>query len=291
MRLLALAKINLGLEVLGQRRDGYHELRTLFQSISLADEIEITERTDGRIYVSGDDPSISWGEDNLIFQAALKMQKMSTSTRGVEVRVKKRIPPGSGLGGGSSDAAVILMALNLLWKLRLPLEELTRIGQQLGADVPYFFHGGLCLGEGRGDFLQPLPDMAERAVLLVLPRWTISTRWVFQHLVVTLTSAAKVSKINQFLKDNNLAVLANELEETVFSRYPQLRKIKEAISETEAELSSMSGSGSVIYGLFRDKKTAAEVGQKIGQSFPEVTVKVVRTVNRFHYWQIVGVGV
>ncbi|HHF43296.1 MAG: 4-(cytidine 5'-diphospho)-2-C-methyl-D-erythritol kinase [Candidatus Aminicenantes bacterium] len=291
MKLLSPAKINLALEVLGRREDGYHDLLTLFQSISLADEIELVERKDGGLQLAGDEPSISWGEDNLIFQAVLKMKQRAVNSPGVEIKVRKRIPPGAGLGGGSSNAAVVLMALNQLWQVGLTRQELIKIGQELGADVPYFFHGGLCLGQGRGDLLQPLPDLEERAILLVLPPWGIATRWVFEQLPPTLTSSSKVSKINQFLKDNNLTLLVNELEGPVFARYPRLRKIKEVLKEREAELSLMSGSGSALYGMFKERNKAVEFGQEIEGSFPEVKVTIVKTLSRSQYWEAIGLGV
>jgi len=291
MKIFALAKINLGLEVIRRRDDGYHELRTLFQSLSLADELEFFPRNDDLIRLSGNKKSVSWGNDNLIYQAALALKRAKPGTYGVEIKVRKNIPPGYGLGGGSSNAAVTLLFLNQLWKLGLAPGELVEIGRQLGADVPFFFHGGFCLGEGRGDLIQPQPEKWKWAVLVVLPPFSLSTRWVFQQARLSLTSKPKVSKINQFLKSGCLAALENELEEVVFSRFPRLREIKEALKDQKAELSLMSGSGSALYGLFATSQQAEEAGREISRLFPEVEFRVCQTVKRSQYWTTIGVGV
>lgn len=291
MKIYALAKINLGLEIVGRRKDGYHELRTLFQALSLADELEFVLRNDGLIKLSGDKSSLSWGKDNLIYQAALALKKTKPGASGVEIKVRKNIPPGYGLGGGSSNAAVTLILLNQLWQLGLSRPELTRIGRQLGADVPFFFYGGLCLGEGRGDLIKPLPDLNNWFVLLVFPPFSLSTRWVFQHQALPLTSKAKVSKIKQFLKSGRFDVLENELENVVFSRFPQLREIKEAIKTRQAQLSLMTGSGSAVFGLFLDKQEAEEAGREITRLFPGVTVRICHTVKQSQYWAKVRLGV
>ena len=160
MKIESFAKINLGLEVVQRRPDGFHEVRTLFQSVGLRDTLEFLSIPGGGIELTGSDSSISWAEDNLIHRAAvLLVRRHAPKKGGIAIRVVKNIPPGRGLGGGSSNAAMTLWALNRLWGLGLARRELMALGAELGSDVPYFLEGGLCLGTGRGEEIQPLEDL------------------------------------------------------------------------------------------------------------------------------------
>lgn len=282
----SLAKINLGLEVLRQREDGYHEIITLFQTIDLCDRLSFRLRDDNRILIAGNRNDVPWDESNLIYQAALILKRESGSTKGIEIEVSKRIPPGRGLAGGSSNAALTLLVLNYLWKLNLSTEELLSLAADLGADVPYFFYGGLCLGQGKGEKLEPLSDLPSRFVLLVIPDFPVSTAMAYREFdrqAAFLTSTDKESKIIQFLKaKNNLLIkyLKNDLEPVVFRIYPQLAEIKQEIANSGAELSMMSGSGSAIYGLFTDRKQAEEAANKFKDRYQ---VYLVETVSREVY--------
>jgi 4-diphosphocytidyl-2-C-methyl-D-erythritol kinase len=175
MRIKSFAKINLGLEVIGKREDGFHEVRTLLQAVDFYDVLEFRSASDDGILLEGDDPTLSWGEDNLIFRAALLLKKKFRVSKGVEIHVTKTIPPGKGLGGGSSNAAMTLYMLNKHWGLGLEKKVLMDFGKELGADVPFFLEGGLCLGTGRGDDIVPVPDLDSVFCLLVFPEFSIST--------------------------------------------------------------------------------------------------------------------
>ena len=159
MTVRSFAKINLGLEIVGKRPDGYHDIRTLFQTISLADEIDFGPAPDGVLELSGDDPAVAWDRTNLVHRAARLLQGGAGTAKGAKIAVRKSVPAGRGLGGGSSNAATTLLALNGLWSLGLGAGELARLARGLGADVPFFLKGGLCLGEEIGDRLTPLPDL------------------------------------------------------------------------------------------------------------------------------------
>lgn len=269
----SLAKINLGLEVLGSREDGYHEIITLFQMIDLADRLKFSLRSDGRIIISGNRTDVPWDESNLIYRAARLLQRESDCSKGAEIEVTKHIPPGRGLGGGSSNAALTLILLSRLWQLNFPIERLLRLGACLGADVPYFFYGGFCLGRGKGDKLEPLSDLPERWALLVIPDFPVSTAAIYAQLDREdgfLTSRDKASKIIQFLETKDQALirhLENELEYVAFRMHPQLAEIKKALLESGAELSMMSGSGSAVYGLFVDKAEARRVARKLAARY------------------------
>jgi len=187
MRIRSFAKINLGIEVLGTRPDGYHDILTLFQSIDLADVLDISEPPGREIALSGDDPEIPWDGTNLVHRAASLLKKETGCPKGARIAVAKSIPAGKGLGGGSSNAAAALLGLNALWGLGLGREDLARLGGRLGADVPYFLEGGLCLGEGRGDRLTPLPDLSPASVLLAFPPFPVATAEIYAAWRPSLT--------------------------------------------------------------------------------------------------------
>ncbi len=257
MRIDARAKINLGLEVVGRRPDGYHDIRTLFQEISLADTLEIEPAPGPEIVLSGDDPSVPWDETNLVHRAALAVRERSGAGRGAVLRVSKRIPAGGGLGGGSSDAAAALRGLNDLWQAGMTRDELAGLGRGLGADVPYFLHGGLCLGEDRGDRLTELADLPPHFVVLAFPPFPVSTALVYRSLPPSaLTSEEKDSKIIRFLRTGELGSLENRLEETIFRLFPELRVYPAQFRKNGAALSLVTGSGSAVFGLFRDRAGA-----------------------------------
>lgn len=288
MKISSYAKINLGLEVLRKREDGYHDLLTLFQAVDLFDVLEFFPGTGREIELRGDDPSIPWDESNLIFKAARLLQETYNLSAGVRVSVRKRIPAGKGLGGGSSNAAMTLYALNRIWRLDLDKERLTELGKTLGADVPYFLEGGLCLGLDRGDRLIPLPDLPPLHCLLILPPFPILTAEVYSRFRPSLTSAAKDSKIMRFLETHEFGLLENNLEETIFSLYPQLREIKSLFQSQGPALSLVSGSGSAVFGLFLEGERARRGLSKLGETS---SVLLIETLPRDRYWKKVNTGV
>jgi 4-diphosphocytidyl-2-C-methyl-D-erythritol kinase len=276
----SFAKINLGLEVLGQRPDGYHNIRTLFQSISLHDELEFETLPTSDIELEGDDPEVPWDESNLIFKAVRLLRDHSGVTEGVHIRVAKRIPSGRGLAGGSSNAAVALSALSALWRLGLSQSELAELGRGLGADVPFFFTRGLCLGEERGDRITPLPDLPILYGVLVCPPFPIATALIYRNLP-SLTSDSKDSKIMRFLETRELGFLENQLEDTIFRLFPQLKEYKSFFRSQGAELSLIAGSGSAVFGLFRDLR-AAELA--LAETKKRGAAVLVETVPRGMDW-------
>ncbi len=288
MKTKAFSKINLGLEVLKKREDGYHDIRTLFQSISLHDSIEIQVSPSGTLTLRGSDGSISWGKDNLAYKAALLMRERSLTEPGIQIKVEKNIPVGAGLGGGSSDAAVTLLGLNKMLGLKLKKDELVELGKELGADVPYFLEGGLCVGTGRGDNISIIDDLPTYFCILVLEGTSLSTELVYHSFCESLTSRGKDSKIIQFLDTLNLGELENDLEETVFHLHPQLKKAKSLVRKMDPVLTLVSGTGSVVFGLFKTRKKAREALGKIEKVYPAV---LVETLNREQYWSGIMNGV
>jgi 4-diphosphocytidyl-2-C-methyl-D-erythritol kinase len=288
MRIKSFAKINLGLEVRGIREDNYHEVRTLLQTINFFDVLEFRSIGQDKILLKGDDKTISWERENLIFRAALLLKEQFHVSKGIEINVTKNIPPGKGLGGGSSNAAMTLYALNKSWGLRLGKKALKNLGKQLGADVPFFLEGGLCLGLGRGDEITPLSDTATLSCLLVLPSFSIQTAHIYSHFPLSLTSLDKDSKIIKFLDNREFGLLENRLEETVFRFYPQLKVIKRLLRDKGAEFPLVSGTGSAVFGLFLEQEKAEKVLRKVKKDY---TSLLVETLPRERYWRSLKTGV
>jgi 4-diphosphocytidyl-2-C-methyl-D-erythritol kinase len=288
MRIKSFAKINLGLEVRGKREDNYHEIRTLLQTINFFDVLEFRSTEKAGILLRGDDKTISWERDNLIFRAALLLKEQFHVSQGIEIQVSKNIPPGKGLGGGSSNAAITLHVLNKTWGLHLGKKALMNLGKQLGADVPFFLEGGLCLGSGRGDDIIPLSETSPLYCLLILPSFSIQTADIYGHFPLSLTSNDKDSKIIKFLDTRELSLLENRLEETVFRFYPQLKAIKRLLRGQGSELSLVSGTGSAVFGLFLEKEKAEEALRKVKRDY---TSLLVETLPRERYWRSLKTGV
>jgi len=245
IELKSFAKINLGLEIYGKREDGYHNLRTIFQTVNIFDIIKVRDNNSKGININGIDSSIALKEDNSIFKAFKIISRNYDLKCGFEVFVEKKIPVGSGLGGGSSNAAVFLLFLNEYFKLGLSLESLIEIAKEIGADVPFFLVGGTVLAEGIGEKLSLLDDLEERLIGIVVPDIKVSTSLIFSEF--NLTSTQFESKINLFCKSKNFAVLENNLEKVTFRLFPEIKRIKDNMLNSGCEFVLMSGSGSSVY--------------------------------------------
>lgn len=288
MRIRSYAKINLALEMGGKRKDNYHEITTLFQTIDFYDVLEFRPIPQDKIFLKGNDESISWGEENLIHQAAVLLKKLFRLSQGIEILVRKDIPAGRGLGGGSSNAAMALYALNKVWALGLGKNDLMDLGKELGADVPFFLEGGFCLGSGRGDEITPLADLPPLFCVLVLPNYTIPTGSVYEQHRLSLTSNDKDSKIIRFLESRDFGLLENDLEETVFYIYPQIKTIKSLFQSLESDLSLVTGTGSAVFGLFLEREKAEKGFEEIEK---RETSLLIETLSRERYWKNVEAGV
>lgn len=264
-RVSALAKINLGLRVLGRRPDDFHEIRTVFQTISLADriEIELTPARGTAIQLECR-PHIP---ANLVEKAAGEILEALKVKARLRFRIEKRIPMGSGLGGGSSDAAAVLLAVPVLAGKRLPLGRLLEIAAGLGSDVPFFLLGGAAVGLGRGQELYPLPDLPPRWGVLLTPGLHVSTPEAYRALGRELTPIPPSPIINSFqscvwavtgLLPDGQDLLVNDFESVVFDRYPQLASLKSRLRRQGAAPALLTGSGSAIFGLFGDRSRARQ---------------------------------
>lgn len=289
MKLESFAKINLGLEITGKRPDGYHNLKTVFQTIDLFDTLRIKENRTGDIHLSGDDASVEWDENNTIWRAFDTIHKNFNLRRGFDIDVEKRIPPGSGLGGASSNAAVILLFLNQYFKLGLALEELIELGAKIGADVPFFLVGGTALAQGIGEELTLLEDKKEKQIAVIIPPVHVSTPLIFSRFV--LTSRRIKSKIDTFIKFGDCTILENDLEKVTFELFPEVGIMKEKMKALNYDLVLMSGSGSAVFGIHGVYAKTRETRQELSglkHHFPNARVCLTHTIGRQNYLNRIG---
>jgi 4-diphosphocytidyl-2-C-methyl-D-erythritol kinase len=276
----APAKINLTLRVLGVHPDGYHELRTTFQSLALHDTLSCT-RTAGAFSIESDAPGVPTDRTNLIWQAAEALWR-SAGRRGrlpgTRVRLTKRIPMQAGLGGGSSDAAAALRALNVLWGIDASAADLHAIASGLGADVPYFLAGGTMLGVDRGDVLFSLPDRPCGWVVLVSPDFGVSTRQAYAWWDADRGVHNPVRSSAPWVDGLPASEWTNDLERPVARRHPPIARLVRQLRRLGAGHAAMSGSGSTLFGLFDDRKDASRAAGQL--SGPRSRTIVTATTNR-----------
>jgi 4-diphosphocytidyl-2-C-methyl-D-erythritol kinase len=289
----ACAKINLCLKVLGRRSDGYHEIETVLQSVSLHDRLEIRIEGSGT-ELSVDDPTVPEGPDNLVLKAVdlLRLDRKGEPLPGLRIRLTKRIPPGAGLGGGSSDAAAALVGLDRLLELRSDPVRLREQAAALGSDVPYFLSGGTALLTGRGTEVAPLADLPPAHLLILHPGKPLATAAVYAQLQEPLTLAAKVDSISRFGRvPMDLASwmrAGNDLEPAATRLCADVRRMRELLDGSGAIASAMTGSGSAVFGQFKsasEAEAAGKVAESLGfKAFPCCTLDRVS----FHQERLVS---
>ncbi|HEY6443148.1 MAG TPA: 4-(cytidine 5'-diphospho)-2-C-methyl-D-erythritol kinase [Candidatus Acidoferrales bacterium] len=287
LRLPAFAKINLCLHVMGRRPDGYHELRTIFQAISLCDTLELSRTSKPGIFLETTDATLTAGPENLVYRAIDALGCEIGFRGGIRARLEKRIPVARGLGGGSSDAAAALIGMLRLTKEKIALPRLMEIGAGLGADVPFFLFGGRALAVNRGDEIYPLDDLPKQTVLVVSPRNIgVSTKEAYQWISTELTNRAKPPNIFEFcaLCWSRQSRVSNDFEGPVFSRYPRLGEIRDGLLKRGAANAALAGSGSAVFGVFRNPAQA----RRAARAFPEDSVFVAETVSREKYGRAMG---
>ena len=289
VRIPAFAKINLRLDILGKRPDGYHELRTIFQSVSLHDELRLRASKQTGISLSIQGNAILSQEPfqkNLVYRAADALRHELKIRSGVQIELKKTIPAGRGMGGGSSDAAAALLGYLRLTGRKLPLPRLLEIASSLGADVPFFLFGGRALGISRGDEIYPLPDIPKLSILIVSPRdihvpTLDAYRWL-KARPLTLTKSAADPKLWKFCAlcwSTQGSGLSNDFERPVFRRHPRLDQIKRALLQRGAAEASLAGSGSAVFGIFPSPAQA----RRAAVGFPDDQTFVCETLSRDGY--------
>jgi 4-diphosphocytidyl-2-C-methyl-D-erythritol kinase len=283
----AYAKINLDLRVLGVRPDGFHNLRTVFQSLSLHDVLTFT-RHKGPLAIECDDPTLPTDRRNLIWKAASLLwrtvgRRRGDTPRDIVVGLRKRVPVMAGLGGGSADAAMTLLGLSRLWELDVDLPTLSRLAARLGADVPFFLVGGTALGLGRGDDIYPLTDLPRTFVVVVRPKFGVSTdeayAWYDEEPRRSIRDPAR-RRLPDRWPEWALS-LRNDLEPAVIRHHPTIARIKHALVDAGAVVAAMSGSGSAVFGLFERLDAARRTASDLSR--PGWQVVCARTLSRGEY--------
>lgn len=255
----SFAKINWLLKVLGKRPDGFHELCTVFQTVSICDQITFSPADELTFTCS--DPRIPSDRTNLVLRAADALRMRFTIPSGAAIHLEKHIPSPGGLGGGSSNAAVALIGLSRLWGLQIGCRELQAVGAELGSDVPFFFTGGTALGTGRGETIAPLPDIDEEFMVVVTPGEAVSTSEAFSRLGaggLTNTDPKRILQICRFdaeSPDLRCSALENDFETSVFAVHPEIRRVKETLLRLGASNALMSGSGASVFAIFDKQET------------------------------------
>ena len=296
VRIPAFAKINLRLDILGKRSDGFHELRTIFQTISLHDEIILRTSATARIsLVTKGNPSLSAEpvQKNLVYRAVEALRRELRIHQGVEIELEKTIPAGRGLGGGSSDAAAALLGYLRLTGKKLATPRLVEIAASLGADVPFFLFGGRALGVGKGDEIYPLPDIVKQYLLVVSPKeihvpTPDAYRWL-KAKRLGLTKPRENPKLWKFCAQcwsTQGSGLSNDFERPVFRRHPRLGRIKRELLQRGAAEASLAGSGSAVFGVFPSPAMA----RRAAVGFPHDQTFVCETISRERYARLMRIA-
>lgn len=269
--LKAYAKINLGLRILRQRDDGYHDIETIFHRVNIYDEIVLTPSQ--TTLLRCDNSEVPTDEKNLCIRAAHVLQHYTKTAQGVHIELKKNIPIGAGLGGGSADAAATLLGLANLWRLSLSEHELHSIALQLGSDVPYFLRQGTASATGRGEILDYFDCSIPYWIVVIYPLVHISTAWAYKNFKSQPSTFKPQTSLKNFLLENIYHpsrltnFLLNDFESLVFQTYPQVVQAKEILSQSGALFIQLSGSGSSVYGFFETKESAERVMRMIPRGY------------------------
>ncbi|MFR3884928.1 MAG: 4-(cytidine 5'-diphospho)-2-C-methyl-D-erythritol kinase [Lachnospiraceae bacterium] len=271
MRLQAFAKINLGLDVLGKREDGYHEVRMIMQTIRMYDQLDMRKSVEPGIHLTTNKKYIPVDENNLVWRAAKLMMDTCGIMEGVSIHLHKVIPVAAGMAGGSSDAAATLVGMNRLFHCGLSKEKLMELGVQIGADVPYCVLRGTALAEGIGEKLTVLPPMPDCWILIGKPGISVSTKYVYTTLDLnTNTVHPDIDGMKKALEDGNLygitEQMGNVLQDVTIPAYLEVERIKEQMKTLGAVNAMMSGSGPTVFGIFDNEEKAQEACQKLRES-------------------------
>ena len=285
-RLPSYAKINLSLRILGKRADGFHELCTIFQTISLCDYLNFEAHSE--MILTCDDDKISTGDENLIVKAAKILKSEFAVKTGASIHLEKTIPAPGGLGGGSSNAAIVLIGLLKLWKIEIELSDLCEISKTIGSDVPFFLFGGTALGSGRGTEITPLKDFHAKNMLVVTPNADVSTKAAFARINMSdLTNKSSKSILeicrneanSLYLRQSNLK---NDFEATVFELEPETARAKKKLLDCGAKYALLSGSGASVFAIF-DSITSRQKAFDTLKNERDWRVFEVETISRQDY--------
>ena len=267
----AMAKINLGLDVLRRRENGYHDVKMVMQTVNIYDTLDFVKKEEPGIVVKVDAMELPTDENNLIYKAAKLLYERCQMEEGVEITLTKRIPIAAGMAGGSTDAAAALVGINRLFNLGLTMDELKEIGVKIGADVPYCIEGGTALSEGIGEILTKLPDAPDCFVVVAKPEISVSTKYVYENLHANeLKYHPDIDGMVEAIREGNLdgvcSRMENVLETVTENKYPIISQIKKLLKDAGAENSLMSGSGPTVFAIFKEEEMAKKALQMVEMS-------------------------
>lgn len=290
IKVFAAAKINLYLDVIRRREDGYHEIETFYQPVSLEDEL-VFEAAPAGVELEGDDPSIAWTEANLCHRAARLALEAAGIKGGVRIRVRKRIPPGSGLGGGSADAAATLLAVDKLFACGFPRERLLQLAGKLGSDVPFFILGRPAIGRGRGEILEEASGLPGGWIVIAKPDVSVSTKWAYENISFMLTRGASAGTLKALLSGlhgfpNIRIETHNSFEAGVGEHFPGIGGTLRALRKERPILCSLSGSGAACFAVFAAEFEAREVADRLESE--GLFARVVRPIDKAIHCELVG---
>ena len=280
LHLNAYAKVNLSLDVRQRRDDGYHEIETVLHTVALHDDIFLREQGEG-IKVTSTNEGIPTGPDSLVYRAAALLREEHGVTRPVEIEIRKHIPVAAGLGGGSADAAVTLMGLAQMWKLRLDGRALTALAARLGSDIPFFLTGGAAVARGRGERVQRLPALPTTWVVLAMPRVSVLTEWAYGQIrPLEIAQRPDIAGLVDAVKRRDVPavgrLLGNVFEDVIAAHHPIVGELKAQILRGEAYGAAMTGTGPTVFGLMANEAAARRVADSLG-AVDGVDVVVTRT--------------
>ena len=282
----SFAKINLHLQVVGRREDGFHDLCTVFQTISLHDTLSFSE--DAEVRMSCNDERVPVDDRNLVMRAANMLRELYHVDSGVSIHLEKLIPAPGGLGGGSSNAAITLLALRKLWDLDADFAEVRRLTESLGSDVPFFLYGGTSLGMGRGEIVEPISEFCEKTMLIVTPNVSVATREAFKRLKLRSLTKQESKRKLQICRfdlesaDFKYTSFKNDFETTVFAIYPEVERVKNTVLDLGAERAMLSGSGGSVFAIF-DKEETRQTAMKALDDEVNWRKFAVATISRDEY--------
>jgi 4-diphosphocytidyl-2-C-methyl-D-erythritol kinase len=281
IKLNSYAKINLFLDVINKREDGYHNIKSVMQRVNLYDKLEISENKSG-IELICDQPKIPLDERNTCYKAASLIKDKFNINTGVSIKIRKTIPSGAGLAGGSSNAAAVIIGLNELWKLGMNANEMQELGLKVGADVAFCLKGETCLCEGLGDIITELKPFIWDNILIIKPSFSISTPLAYQTLTAEEHNQYKDNKILNYINDNDhyntCMSVANTLELAAFRMQSQIPLIKEQLKKLGAISTLMTGSGSAVFGFYMDKSSIMKAYNAISKKYNRIFM--CKTVNK-----------
>lgn len=285
LKLKSPGKINVRLDVLNRRSDGFHDLRMINTAVSVFDDIECELIDRGIVVECENDANVPSGEGNIVYQVTKEILAYSNKNVGVHIRIRKNIPSSAGMGGGSSNAATVMMGLNELLKINLSREKLMKIGVRFGADVPFFIYNSPAIATGIGENMTRIKKMPKLPLVLVTPNIKVPTKWVFERYAMPFVEKTPLGDdvaeipVEFTTKKSLIRYLHNDLERITVEKYPVVKELKALLVKAGAMAAQMTGSGPTVFGIFTDREGAEKAGNRMRDKFPDFHVRVAENLS------------